>query len=34
MVKYESLAKSFIENFKKYESGCSKEVLAAAPKVK
>ena len=34
MVKYESLAKSFIENFKKYEDGCSKEVLAAAPKVK
>ena len=34
MAKYEALAQSFIENFKKYESGCSKEVLAAAPKVK
>ena len=34
MAKYEALAQSFIENFKKYEAGCSKEVLAAAPKVK
>ena len=34
MAKYEALAQSFIENFKKYEDGCSKEVLAAAPKVK
>ena len=34
MEKYMSLAKSFIENFKKYEAGCSKAILAAAPKVK
>ena len=34
MEKYQALAKSFIENFKKYEDGCSAEVLAAAPKVK
>ena len=34
MEKYESLAKAFIENFKKYEAGCSKAILAAAPKVK
>ena len=34
MAKYEALAQSFIENFKKYEAGCSPEVLAAAPKVK
>ncbi len=30
--KYKALAKSFVENFKKYEAGMSKEVLAAAPK--
>lgn len=34
MEKYMSLAKAFIENFKKYEAGCSKAILAAAPKVK
>ncbi len=34
MEKYMALAKSFIENFKKYEAGCSKAILAAAPKVK
>ncbi len=34
MEKYEALAKAFIENFKKYEAGCSKAILAAAPKVK
>lgn len=34
MEKYEYLAKAFIENFKKYEAGCTAEVLAAAPKVK
>ena len=34
MEKYEYLAKAFVENFKKYEDGVSKEVLAAAPKVK
>ena len=34
MEKYEQLAKAFVENFKKYEDGVSKEVLAAAPKVK
>lgn len=33
MAKYEALARSFVENFKKYEDGVSKEVLAAAPKV-
>ncbi|MBP5429749.1 MAG: phosphoenolpyruvate carboxykinase (ATP) [Elusimicrobiaceae bacterium] len=34
MEKYQSLAKAFVENFKKYESGCSKAILSAAPKVK
>ncbi len=34
MEKYMALAKSFVENFKKYEAGCSKAILAAAPKVK
>lgn len=32
--KYEELAASFVENFKKYADGVSKEVLAAAPKIK
>lgn len=34
MEKYMALAKSFVENFKKYEAGCSKAILSAAPKVK
>ncbi len=34
MEKYMALAKSFVENFKKYEKGCSKAILSAAPKVK
>lgn len=34
MKKYEALAQSFVDNFKKYEDGVSKDVLAAAPKVK
>ena len=34
MEKYQSLAKAFVENFKKYEAGCSKAILSAAPKVK
>ncbi|WP_428898102.1 phosphoenolpyruvate carboxykinase (ATP) [Parelusimicrobium proximum] len=31
--KYKALAQSFVDNFKKYEEGTQKEVLAAAPKV-
>ncbi|MGB2579263.1 phosphoenolpyruvate carboxykinase (ATP) [Elusimicrobium simillimum] len=31
---YSALAASFVENFKKYESGVDAEILAAAPKVK
>ena len=34
MAKYQALAKAFVENFKKYEAGCSKAILSAAPKVK
>ena len=34
MEKYQALAKAFVENFKKYEAGCSKAILSAAPKVK
>lgn len=34
MEKYMALAKAFVENFKKYEAGCSKAILSAAPKVK
>ena len=34
MEKYQYLAKAFVENFKKYEAGCSKAILSAAPKVK
>jgi len=32
MQKYNQLAQRFIENFKKFESGCPPEVLAAGPK--
>ncbi|ACC98303.1 Phosphoenolpyruvate carboxykinase (ATP) [Elusimicrobium minutum Pei191] len=31
--KYKALARSFVDNFKKFEDGVSKEILAAAPKV-
>ncbi|MBN1638592.1 MAG: phosphoenolpyruvate carboxykinase (ATP), partial [Ignavibacteriales bacterium] len=30
--KYDDLAAKFIENFKQFESGCSKEILKAGPK--
>ncbi len=33
MQKYRQLAARFIENFKKFEAGCSKEVVNAGPKV-
>ncbi len=32
MQKYRELAARFVENFKKYEEGCPKEVVAAGPK--
>jgi len=32
MMKYKELASRFIENFKKFESGCPPEVIAAGPK--
>ena len=31
--KYKQLAARFIENFKKFESGCPPEVIKAGPKV-
>ncbi|MFI5251709.1 MAG: phosphoenolpyruvate carboxykinase (ATP) [Bacteroidota bacterium] len=33
MHKYKSLAARFIENFKKFEDGCAKEVIEAGPKL-
>jgi phosphoenolpyruvate carboxykinase (ATP) len=32
MVKYKELASRFVENFKKFETGCPPEVIAAGPK--
>ncbi len=32
MLKYKELAARFVENFKKFESGCAPEVIAAGPK--
>jgi phosphoenolpyruvate carboxykinase (ATP) len=32
MQKYKQLAQRFVENFKKFESGCPPEVIAAGPK--
>ncbi|HTX17676.1 MAG TPA: phosphoenolpyruvate carboxykinase (ATP) [Bacteroidota bacterium] len=33
MLKYKQLASRFIENFKKFEEGCSPEVIQAGPKI-
>jgi ATP-dependent phosphoenolpyruvate carboxykinase len=32
MIKYRELAARFVENFKKFEPGCSPEVIKAGPK--
>ena len=34
MQRYHELAARFVDNFKKFESGCTPEVIAAGPKVK
>jgi phosphoenolpyruvate carboxykinase (ATP) len=33
MQKYKQLAARFIENFKKFETGCPPEVIKAGPKI-
>jgi len=31
--KYKNLAKLFVDNFKKFEDGCSKDIIEASPKI-
>jgi hypothetical protein len=33
MLKYKQLAGRFVENFRKFESGCPPEVVAAGPRL-